>query len=243
MFNLKNKTALITGATGGIGEIIAKVFCENGAKVAISGTREEKLNEVAGNINAIPIVCNLADIESVKQLAKTAIEKLGSLDILICNAGINADNLAMRMKDDEWQRVIDINLTANFKLIQSVLRGMMKKRHGRIILISSVVGFTGNPGQSNYTASKAGMVGMAKSLAMEVATRGITVNCIAPGFIRTSMTDALTEEQQNTIKVKIPSGEFGTPEDVASGALYLASDEAKYITGQTLHINGGMAMF
>ncbi len=242
MFSLEGKTALITGATGGIGEEIARVYKKMGATVAISGTREEKLNAIAEDIGATPILCNLADLDSVTNLAKTAIEKLGKVDILVCNAGITADNLAMRMKTDEWQSVIDINLTANFKLIQGVMRGMMKNRTGRIVLISSIVGATGNAGQVNYAASKGGMVAMAKSLALEVASRGITVNCIAPGFILTPMTDKLNDEQKSAISAKIASGEFGTPSDIANGALYLASDEARYITGQTLHINGGMFM-
>jgi 3-oxoacyl-[acyl-carrier protein] reductase len=243
MFSLQDKTSLVTGASGGIGSAIAKALTDQGANVAISGTRESKLKEVASEIGAAEIIpWNLSDLENVDGLIKAAEEKLGKLDILVCNAGITKDNLAMRMKDDEWNEVINVNLTSTFKLNKAALRGMMKNRFGRIINISSVVGTMGNPGQANYCASKAGMNGMSKSIAMEVASRGITVNCIAPGFIKTPMTDELNEEQQKRITDNIPSTRFGLPEDIAAATTYLASDEASYLTGQTLHINGGLLM-
>jgi 3-oxoacyl-[acyl-carrier protein] reductase len=215
-----------------------------GAQLAISGSRQEKLDafaaELGGNVTAI--ACDLSKLDTVENLIKEAEEKLGGIDILVCNAAVTKDNLALRMKDEEWQQVIDINLTASYKMTRAVLRGMVKRRYGRIIYITSVVGSTGNPGQMNYCASKAGLTGMAKSLAQEVASRGITVNCIAPGFIATSMTDVLTDDQKARINQNIPLGRMGTPDEIASGALYLASDAANYITGQTLHINGGMFM-
>ena len=242
MFALQDKKALVTGATGGIGEAIAKALDSVGVQVAISGTREEKLKEVAGTLSNNPQIlpCNLSDPEEVDGLVKRAEEALGGLEILVCNAGITRDNLAMRRKDEEWQQVIDINLTATHKLNKSALRGMMKNRHGRIINIASVVAVMGNPGQTNYCASKAGMIGMSKSLAMEVASRGITVNCSAPGFIKTPMTDALDEAQQSRITDNIPAGRFGLPEDIAASVVLLASDEASYVTGQTIHVNGGL---
>ena len=242
--NLSGKKALITGASGGIGEAIAKALSVAGASVALSGTREEKLKEVAATISgeAAILPCNLSDNEQVDALAGKAEAALGGLDILVCNAGITKDNLAMRMKDEEWQQVIDINLSATFRLNKSVLRGMMKQRSGRILNISSVVAVMGNAGQANYCASKAGMMGMSKALAVEVASRGITVNCIAPGFIKTPMTDALNEEQQSRITSNIPAARFGLPEDIAAAATFLSSNEASYITGQTLHINGGLLM-
>lgn len=243
MIDLQAKKALITGATGGIGEAIAKALADAGATVALSGTREEKLKEVQAGISGAHILpCNLKDTDAVDALPGQASEALGGLDILICNAGITKDNLAMRMKDEEWQDVIDVNLSATFRLNRAVLRGMMKQRAGRIINISSVVAVMGNPGQMNYCASKAGMIGMSKSLAQEVASRGITVNCIAPGFIKTPMTDALNEEQQTRITDNIPAGRFGLPEDIAATAAFLCSDNASYITGQTLHVNGGLLM-
>lgn len=244
MFALEGKKALVTGASGGIGGAVAKALDSCGARVAISGTRRDKLEEVAKELNSAPVIltCNLKNLEEVDALPKQAEEALGGLDILVCNAGVTKDNLAMRMKDDEWQDVIDINLTATHRLNKAVLRGMMKQRAGRIINVASVVAVMGNPGQTNYCASKAGMIGMSKSLAQEVASRGITVNCIAPGFIKTPMTDALNEEQQERITANIPSGRFGLPEDIAASAVFLSSDEASYVTGQTIHINGGLLM-
>lgn len=241
---LEGKKALVTGASGGIGAAIARALAAEGAAVALSGTREEKLQAVAAEMNgeAAIVPCNLTDSEAVDSLASRATDALGGLDILICNAGITKDNLAMRMKDEEWGAVLRVNLDATFRLNRSVLRGMMKQRSGRIINVSSVVAVMGNPGQANYCASKAGMIGMSKALAAEVASRGITVNCIAPGFIKTAMTDALEDAQQTRITNNIPAGRFGLPEDVAAGAVFLASERASYITGQTLHINGGLLM-
>lgn len=243
-FSLANKKALITGASGGIGSSVAKSFKEAGAQLAVSGSNEEKLKGFAAELGegVVPIACNLSDLASVDALIKNAEEKLGGLDILVCNAGVTKDNLALRMKDEEWQQVIDINLTASFRLARAAIKGMLKRRAGRIIFVTSVVGWTGNPGQANYCASKAGLTGMAKSLAQEVASRGITINCIAPGFIATKMTDALNEEQKGRINQNIPLGRMGNADEIAAGALYLASDAASYITGQTLHINGGMFM-
>ncbi|MEL6288680.1 MAG: 3-oxoacyl-[acyl-carrier-protein] reductase [Pseudomonadota bacterium] len=244
MFDLSGKTALVTGASGGIGDAIARTLAAQGVSLAISGTREEKLKELAasigGDIKILP--CDLADRDAIKQLIKDAEAALGKLDILVNNAGITKDNLMMLLKDDDWDQIISVNLTATFALCRAALRGMMKNRHGRIINISSISGIIGNPGQANYAASKAGMIGMTKSLAREVATRGVTANCIAPGFIKTPMTEALTEDQTAQLAQHIPSGTFGTPEDIAASVVYLASDEAQYITGQTLHINGGMLM-
>ena len=244
MFNLSGKTALVTGATGGIGGAIAKALKNAGARVAISGTRKEVLDalaaELGGDTPALP--CNLSEPREVEHLFKNAENVLGSVDILVCNAGITRDNLALRMKDEEWAQVIEVNLNATFRLNRAALKGMMKKRFGRIINIASVVGVMGNPGQANYCASKAGMIGMSKAIAAEIASRNVTVNCIAPGFIKTAMTDALNEEQQKRITDNIPAGRFGLPEDVAAAAIFLASDEAAYITGQTIHINGGLLM-
>lgn len=244
MFDLTSKTALITGASGGIGGEIARALHAAGATVALSGTRTEPLEALAADLgdrtHVLP--CNLSDPEAVAALPKQAADAMGSVDILVNNAGITRDNLFMRMSDDEWQSVIDVNLTATFKLCKGVLRGMMKARWGRIVNISSVVGATGNPGQGNYAAAKAGMVGMSKSLAYEVASRGITVNAVAPGFIATAMTDKLTDDQKSAILTQIPSGRMGTPEEIAAAVLYLASPEAAYVTGTTLHVNGGMAM-
>ncbi len=241
----EGKTALVTGATGGIGGAIVKDLHAKGATVAISGTREEKLKELAdelGNQRVHVLPCNLSDFEAVKELAKQAEEAMGGIDILVCNAGITKDGLAMRMSDEDFASVIDVNLTSVFVLIRSCLRGMMKQRSGRIINISSVVGTAGNPGQANYVASKAGLAGLTKSLALEVASRGITINNVAPGFIRTAMTEKLNEDQQKAITDTIPSGQFGVPEDISGVVSFLASDAASYITGQTIHVNGGMLM-
>lgn len=244
MFDLTDKKALVTGATGGIGEAIAKTLHAQGATVALSGTRKEKLEEVAANLGERVHVtpCNLSDRAAVGELVGQAEKAMGQVDILVNNAGITRDNLFMRMKDEEWDDVIAVNLTASFILMRSCLRSMMRNRYGRIVNIASISGVIGNPGQPNYSASKAGMVGMSKSLAREVAPRGITVNCIAPGFIETPMTGELNDKQVEAIAAAIPSGTFGQPEDIASAVLYLSSEEAKYMTGQTLHVNGGMVM-
>ncbi len=244
MSDLKNKNALITGASGGIGSAIARRLHAMGAKVALSGTRQEPLERLANELgeSAFILPCNLNDMAAVEALPKQAIDALGSLDILVNNAGITRDNLFMRMSDEEWQSVINVNLTATMKLCKGALRGMMKSRWGRIINISSVVGATGNPGQGNYAASKAGMVGMSKSLAYEVASRDITVNVVAPGFIATAMTDKLADDRKEAILAQIPAGRMGAAEDIASAVGYLASDGAGYVTGSTLHVNGGMAM-
>ena len=244
MFELKGKKALITGASGGIGGEIARTLHKAGADIAISGTRLESLNSLAEEIgsNVQIFQCNLNDTVAIDNLLKTASEKMGGIDILINNAGITRDNLFMRMSDEEWLDVLNVNLTATMKLCKGMIRGMMKNRWGRIINISSVVGTTGNPGQANYAASKAGMVGMSKSLAFEVASRGITVNIIAPGFIETAMTDKLNDDQKSNIMEQIPAGRMGMATEIASAALYLASNEASYVTGATLHVNGGMVM-
>jgi 3-oxoacyl-[acyl-carrier protein] reductase len=244
MFTLSGRTALVTGASGGIGSAIAKALSEAGAKVVLSGTREGVLNEVAATLpgESAVVTCNLSDTDAVDGLAAKAEEAVGPLDILIANAGITRDKLLMQMKDDDWNDVIDINLGSYYRLTKSVVRGMMKRRHGRIIGITSVVGVTGNPGQTNYCASKAGMIGFTKSLAQEVASRGITANAIAPGFIESPMTDVLPEAQKNSLLGRIPAGRLGQGADIAAAAVYLASDEAGYVTGQTLHVNGGMAM-
>ncbi|KAA5595602.1 3-oxoacyl-[acyl-carrier-protein] reductase [Blastochloris sulfoviridis] len=244
MFDLTGKTALVTGATGGIGAAIARALHRQGATVAVSGTRAEVLQQFAAElgerVHVLP--CNLADTAAVEALVPAAEAALGQLDILVNNAGITRDNLFMRMKDEEWDQVIAVNLTAGFRLCRAAVKGMMKRRSGRIIGITSVVGVTGNPGQGNYAAAKAGMIGMSKALAAEVASRGITVNCIAPGFIETAMTDALNDKQREAVLARVPAGRLGTPDDIAAGAVYLASAAGSYITGQTLHINGGMAM-
>jgi 3-oxoacyl-[acyl-carrier protein] reductase len=245
MFDLSGKTALITGASGGIGGAIAKALHGQGAKVVLSGTRVEALETLKGALggNAFIAQANLSDIASVEALPKAAEAAAGGgIDILVNNAGITKDNLFMRMKDDEWDQVIAVNLTAAFRLSRAVLRGMMKKRWGRIIQISSVVGATGNPGQGNYAAAKAGLVGMTKSLAAEVASRNITVNAVAPGFIQTAMTEVLTDQQKEMISQRIPAGRMGMPQEIAAAVAYLASEEAAYVTGETIHINGGMAM-
>ncbi len=244
MFDLNGKTALVTGASGGIGGAIARVLHQAGATVALSGTREAPLQALAAELGARAHVlpCDLSDAAAVEALSKRAIEAMGGLDILVNNAGITRDNLFMRMSDDEWQSVIEVNLTSTFRLCRGVLRPMMKARWGRIINISSVVGTTGNPGQANYAAAKAGMVGLSKSLAAEVASRGITVNCVAPGFITTAMTDKLNDDQKARILQDVPAGRMGEADEIASAVLYLASAEAGYVTGTTLHVNGGMTM-
>jgi 3-oxoacyl-[acyl-carrier protein] reductase len=244
MFDLTGKNALVTGATGGLGQAIAKALHAQGATVALSGTRENVLQELADTLGerAHVLPCNLSDADAVDALPKAAAAAMGSMDILIANAGITRDQLLMRMKDDDWDAVIRVNLESYFRLTRAALRGMMKARWGRIVGITSVVGVTGNPGQTNYCASKAGMIGFSKSLAQEVASRGVTVNCIAPGFIASPMTDVLNDDQRNAILTKIPAGDLGSGDDIASAAVYLASQEANYVTGQTLHVNGGMAM-
>ena len=244
MFDLKGKNALVTGASGGIGAAIAKALHGAGATVALSGTRIEPLNALAAELGdrAHVLACNLSDAEAVDALPKQAVDVMGSLDILVNNAGVTKDNLFMRMSDDDWASVVNINLTSTMRLCRGAIRGMMKARWGRIINVSSVVGTTGNPGQANYAASKAGMVGMSKSIAAEVASRGITVNCIAPGFIATAMTDKLSDAQKSGILAAIPAGRMGEADEIAAAALYLALIEAAYVTGQTLHVNGGMAM-
>lgn len=244
MFDLTGKTALVTGASGGIGAAIARALHAQGAAVALSGTRLEPLEALQAELGERAFVtpANLGDPAAVDALPKQAEEAMGGLDILVNNAGLTRDNLAMRMKDEEWDQVLAVNLTAAFRLSRAVLRGMMKRKWGRIVGVASIVGVTGNPGQMNYAASKAGMIGMSKSLAQEVASRNITVNCIAPGFIATAMTDALSDEQQQKLVANIPAGRMGAAEDIAAGVVYLASEEAGYMTGQTLHINGGMAM-
>ena len=244
MFDLTGKTALVTGASGGIGGAIARQLHGQGATVALSGTRTGPLEALAAELGERAHVtpCDLADAASLESLPKQAAEAMGGLDILINNAGVTRDNLFMRMSDEEWDQVIRVNLTACFRLSRAVVRGMMKKRWGRIIGITSIVGVTGNPGQANYAAAKAGMIGMSKSLAAEVASRGITVNCIAPGFISTAMTDKLNEDQKVKLLGAIPAGRMGTSDEIAAAAVYLASNEAAYVTGQTIHVNGGMAM-
>jgi 3-oxoacyl-[acyl-carrier protein] reductase len=245
MFDLTGKKALVTGATGGIGKAIATALHAQGATVCLSGTRAAVLEEVKAGLGerAHAVTCNLSDPADVEKLVPAAEEAMGGLDILVNNAGITRDNLAMRMKPEDWQAVLDVNLTAAFTLIKASMRGMMKARWGRVINITSVVGVTGNPGQANYAASKAGMIGMSKSLAHELASRNITVNCIAPGFIETAMTDELNDKQKEAILGSVPAGRLGQADEIAAGAVYLASAEAAYVTGQTLHINGGMAMF
>ncbi len=244
MFNLTGRTALVTGASGGIGGSIAKALSDAGAKVALSGTRVEALEKAAADIGGSPVIlpCNLADPVATAALVGQAEEALGGLDIIISNAGLTKDGLLMRMKDEDWETVLNVNLGAYFRLARAAMRGMMKRRHGRIIGITSVVGVTGNGGQTNYAASKAGMIGFSKSLAQEVASRNITVNCIAPGFIATPMTDVLKDDQKEALLKGIPAGRLGSGADIAAAALYLASDESAYVTGQTLHVNGGMAM-
>ena len=245
MFDLTGMTALVTGASGGIGSAIAKALAAQGATVALSGTRQEALDIVATEIGggAVTVPCNLSDTDAVEALVPAAIEALGGkLDILVNNAGVTRDNLVMRMKDEEWDQVISVNLEAAFRLIRAAARPMMKARFGRIVSITSVVGTTGNPGQANYAASKGGLTAMTKALAQELASRQITVNCVAPGFIASAMTDALNDQQKSTILTRIPAGDLGTGADIGAAVAYLASREAGYVTGQTLHVNGGMAM-
>ena len=244
MFDLSGMTALVTGASGGIGSAVAEVLSAQGARVALSGTRADALEAVKSRIggDCMVIPCDLSDSAAVDALVPRAVEALGQLDILVNNAGITRDNLAMRMKDEEWSDVIRVNLEAAFRLARASLKPMMRARFGRIISITSVVGSMGNPGQANYAASKAGLVGMSKALAQEVASRGITVNCIAPGFIASPMTDALADAQKEALLGRIPVARLGDPADVAAAALYLASREAAYVTGQTIHVNGGMVM-
>ena len=243
-FDLTGKGALVTGASGGIGEAIARALHGRGATVAISGTKRDKLDALAASLKDRVHVapCDLADRAAVAKLAGEVDKTLGSLDILVNNAGITKDNLFMMMKDDEWDKVIAVNLTSAFALIKGAIRGMMRRKYGRIINITSISGIIGNPGQANYAASKAGLIGMTKSMAREVASRGITANCIAPGFIKTAMTGALNEKQVEQIAQHIPSGVFGAPDDIAAAAVFLASSEARYVTGQTIHVNGGMVM-
>jgi 3-oxoacyl-[acyl-carrier protein] reductase len=244
MFDLTGKTALVTGATGGIGGAIARALHRQGATVAISGTRKEVLDTIAGDlkerVHVIP--CDLSDKDQVEALVPKAEEAMGKLDILVANAGITRDNLFVQLRDEDWDTVINVNLTATFRLSRAAMKTMMRRRFGRIIGITSVVGVTGNPGQSNYTAAKAGMIGMMKSIGKEYARRGVTANCVAPGFIATAMTDKLNDKQREAILQMVPSGRLGSPEDVAAAVVYLSSDEASYVTGQTLHVNGGMAM-
>jgi len=245
MFDLSGMTALVTGASGGIGSAIAKALVAQGARVAFSGSNEAKLTEFAGQFEGdhVALPCNLSDSAAVDALVPQAVDALGGkLDILVNNAGVTRDNLAMRMKDDEWDQVIRVNLEAAFRLCRAAAKPMMKARFGRIVSITSVVGVTGNPGQANYAASKAGLIGMSKALGQELASRGITVNCVAPGFIRSAMTEALNDAQKDAITGKIPAGKLGEGEDIGAAVVYLASREASYVTGQTLHVNGGMAM-
>jgi len=244
LFELTGKRALITGASGDIGGAIAKALHGCGAEVALSGTREDALQAVAADLKerVAVVPANLSDPNEPQRLVEATEKAIGGIDILVNNAGLTRDTLAMRMKDEDWQQVIDVNLTAAFRLTRACLRGMMKSRWGRIISVTSVVGTTGNPGQANYAASKAGLTGMSKALAQEVAARGITVNCVAPGFIITAMTDGLSDDQKERLLGNIPSGRLGTVDDIAGAAVFLASNEASYVTGQTLHVNGGMAM-
>ncbi|MEJ2626280.1 MAG: 3-oxoacyl-[acyl-carrier-protein] reductase [Pseudolabrys sp.] len=244
MFDLTGKTALVTGATGAIGEAIARALHGQGATVAISGTRREVLDTLAGELkermHVLP--CDLADSAAVEALVPAAEEKMERLDVLVANAGITRDNLFVQLSDEDWDKVIAVNLTATFKLARAAVKGMMRRRFGRVIGITSVVGVTGNPGQGNYAASKAGLIGMFKSVAAEYAKRNVTANCIAPGFIASAMTDKLNDKQREAILSRVPAGKLGAPADVAAAAVYLASDEAHYVTGQTVHVNGGMAM-
>jgi 3-oxoacyl-[acyl-carrier protein] reductase len=244
MFDLTGRTALVTGASGGIGRAIATALSDAGAKVALSGTRENVLEEVAGTLKgeSVIVTCNLSDAEAVDGLVGRAEAAIGPIDILVANAGITRDKLLIQMKDEDWNDVLQVNLGSYFRLTKSAVRGMMKRRYGRIIGITSIVGVTGNPGQTNYCASKAGMIGFTKSIAQEVASRGITANTIAPGFIESPMTDGLPDAQKKALLGGIPVGRLGQGGDIAAAAVYLASSEASYVTGQTLHVNGGMAM-
>jgi 3-oxoacyl-[acyl-carrier protein] reductase len=244
MFDLTGKTALVTGATGGIGSAIARALHQQGATVALSGTRREALDHLAAELKerAHVLPCDLSDKDAVETLVPNAEEAMGKLDILVANAAINRDNLLVQLSDQAWDEVIAVNLSATFRLARAAVRTMMRRRFGRIIGITSVVGVTGNPGQANYTAAKAGMIGMMKSIAAEYAKRGVTANCIAPGFVTSPMTDKLNDKQREAILGRVPAGRLGTPDDVAASVVFLASDEAAYVTGQTLHVNGGMAM-
>ena len=244
MFDLTDKNALVTGASGGIGGAIARALHAAGARVGLSGTRAGALDALAGELGdgAFAVPADLSSANGAKTLVKDAEAALGGIDILVNNAGLTRDQLAVRMSDEDWQMVLDVNLTAAFRLSQGCLRGMMKKRWGRIVSVTSIVGVTGNPGQVNYAASKAALIGMSKSLAQEVASRNITVNCVAPGFIDTPMTEGLSNEQKLNLTARIPAGRLGEPADIAGACVFLASDEASYVTGQTLHVNGGMAM-
>jgi 3-oxoacyl-[acyl-carrier protein] reductase len=245
MFDLTGKTALVTGASGGLGAGIARAMHAQGATVSVSGTRREALDALAGElkerVHVLP--CDLANRDAVEALVPSAEEKMQKLDILVANAGVTRDNLLVQLKDEDWDQVIAVNLTATFRLTRAAVARMMRRRYGRIIGVTSVVGVTGNPGQGNYTASKAGIIGMMKSVAAEYAKRNVTANCIAPGFITSPMTDKLNDKQREAILARVPAGKMGTAADVAAAAVYLASDEAAYVTGQTLHVNGGMAMF
>jgi len=243
MFDLSGKTALVTGASGGIGGAIARALYAQGAKVAVSGTRREALDSLAAEIGGAAVLpCDLANKDSVEALVPDAEKALGQLDILVANAGITKDNLFVALKDEDWDQVLNVNLTSTFRLARAAVKGMMRRRFGRVIGITSVVGVTGNPGQANYTATKAGMIGMFKSIGKEYAKRGVTANCVAPGFIATPMTDKLNDKQREAILQMVPAGRLGAGTDVAAAVVYLASDEAAYVTGQTLHVNGGMAM-
>jgi len=244
MFDLSGKAALVTGASGGIGGAIARALHSQGAAVTLSGTRIDALAQLKSSLGerAHVVAAKMDDPADIDRLAKDAEAAMGKLDILVNNAGITRDNISMRMKDEEWDKVLQVNLTGTFRLTRAAMRGMMRRRFGRVINITSIVGVTGNPGQANYAAAKAGLIGMSKSLAQELASRGITVNCVAPGFIATPMTDALTEDQRRAILARVPADRLGAPDEIAAGVVYLASDEAGYVTGQTLHINGGMAM-
>src|SRR5665213_914878 len=245
MFDLTGKTALVTGATGAIGGAIARALHTQGATVAISGTRREVLDALAAELKARVHVlpCDLADKDAVEALVPSAEAKMAKLDILVANAGVNADNLFVQLKDEDWDKVIAVNLTATFRLTRAAVKTMMRRRFGRVIGISSIVGNTGNPGQGNYSASKAGLVGMMKSVAAEYAKRNVTANCIAPGIVASAMIDRLNDKQREAIMARVPTGRLGVPADIAAAAVYLASDEAAYVTGQTIHVNGGMAMY
>lgn len=244
MFELTGKTALVTGASGGLGGAIARALHKQGATVAISGTRKDALDAIAAELKdrVHVLLCDLSDKDQVEALVPQAEAKMEKLDILVANAGITRDNLFVQLRDEDWDTVINVNLTATFRLSRAAMKTMMRRRHGRIIGITSVVGVTGNPGQGNYTAAKAGMIGMIKSIAKEYARRGVTANCVAPGFIATPMTDKLNDKQREAIMTMVPANRLGTPDDIAAAVVYLASDEAAYVTGQTLHVNGGMAM-
>ncbi|GMM93085.1 3-oxoacyl-[acyl-carrier-protein] reductase [Qipengyuania sp. MTN3-11] len=248
MFSLEGKSALVTGASGGIGSSIARALAKQGARLALSGSNPSKLRAFRDELNDefghdhVEITCDLSNREQVEELVPATLDTLGGMDILVNNAGITRDNLALRMKDDEWDEVIRINLEASFRLMRAAARPMMKARGGRIVSITSVVGATGNPGQMNYTAAKAGLTGMSKSLAQELASRNVTVNCVAPGFIRTAMTEKLDDKQKQAIDARIPMGRMGEGAEIGAAVAFLASDEAAYVTGQTLHVNGGMAM-